>query len=211
MHPLKVYYTYGGEHYLVQWWSHAEQNRIVIARHQSSLDVVINEIIESTDCEIISGYHIDIVAPSNLLTTNATKELRDRKVSYFLDTVIDMINHHTVDVSTHFVKCDTWSPRSKHSYKDDHFDCANCINGIRLVSLTPEELYDRYSSVWVNNFGTFYQESNDGCFSRAEEASDNDELYAVYNDFGHHRQGINIAKCTEYPNNTDSTFLFQDD
>lgn len=223
-HPLKVYFPHGGKHFIAVWWTHDEQNQIVVAKSMPALEKTLNiAISKNSDFEIKEILEVDIVSPPDELCEVAKKEARKRLVNEFFQTItyyIDDMIENKIQIPEIFKICDKWkSTRKDTNKKNDpnHYECGNCFRKISLKNLSVEEFYEKYHLGWDNllkvPFNKKFEISDDGdFFSRAKNANSKMELWSACPHFGHHCKGVELRFVDQNPNdeyiNTNSVLFY---
>jgi len=207
-HPLKVYYPHGGRHFIAVWWTHNEQNQIVVAKSLSAIDQTINNLIkENSDFEIKEILEVDIVSPPTKLCDLAKKEIKKRLADEFFQSVTYYIYNMVedkVEIPEIFKICNKWKPTRKYANKKDdpnHYECSNCFRKISLKNLSIEEFYDKYHSGWNELLKIpIYKDYDDkSCYSRAKNANSKMELWSACPHFGHHCKGVQLRLVDQTP------------
>lgn len=215
-HPLKVIYPYGGQHYALYWWTYDERGHIAIARSERSLLRTAEAIFDKhPDAEIKQMLLIDIVAPSDRMCQEAVEASYKNKVFHFHSEITSRIKElleKNIDIdSKFFAKCEVYQPddpeyETEEYNKNYHYECKNCRNCIRLIGITPNELYDRFNVQWkelsesenlyvLKYRPTIFEKLE--MYSRADKAQDDEILWAASPNFGHHSDGLYPVEITE--------------
>jgi hypothetical protein len=197
-HPLKVYFPHGGKHFVAQFWTHNEQNQIVVARSLSALDRTLNLLIEEDcDLQVNEILEVNIVSPPESLCEMAKIEARRILTSQFFKLITFYIKElvdNKFEMPKAFKPCPKWETEYKDiSRKDDknHLFCKNCYEKIALNALSPEEFYEKYHSKWESIFENRKPFVNElAVYSYAGSSTAKDELWYVDSDFGHHSSGV---------------------
>ncbi len=217
-HPLKVYYPHGGKHFIAIWWTHDEQNQIVVAKSMSALEKTLNIAIQKNyDFEIKEMFEIDIVSPPDSLCALAKKKARENEVQSFFQRVVFEIkdlNENNIQIPEIFGICNRWKSNRKGLLKKDdpkHFECKNCNDGILLKTLSLEEFYEKYYAGWDDLLNVPKQmayKDEKALYSRADTATSGLQLWCVEPRFGHHFSGILI--CTTDQNISPDSYIGTD-
>ena len=211
--PLKVYYPYGGKHFIAIWWTHNEQNQFVVSKTKSGMDAVLNSIINkfvgsnytNDSVEVRKSFEIEIVAPPLELCEKAAKIFREKEVSDFFREVcysFSELKEHKLNLPSTFEYCNKYEekypskPQGKESDDPKHYDCLNCYNKIKLATLSMEAFHEKYHESWSSaDFNrSQYVSKKDPLLltSRAELASSEKILWAATPNFGHHASGTSM-------------------
>jgi len=208
-HPLKVYHSGSGVYYVCRWWSHQEQNSIIIARTEELVKKVWSSTYKKCrNAEAKEVLEVELVAPSILMCENAAKKLHKDEVTNLLNEVtsrFDELIGMGFAIPKQFVECDKWESlyEEEGGYEPSpatlqyHFYCKNCVNKFKLVSLTPEEFYEAFVSKWDSNFPVQdkYEYKYTTTYSRARAAGNDEQIWAATTtDFGHHNKGVSLDK-----------------
>lgn len=221
IHPLKVYYPYGGVHQLLQW-THDERRQIVLARTPNAMEVVVKRIIANQgtkrNIEFKKLFEIDIVAPPANRCAKAI-ELQH------LNDVDDLVNEVCWTLSSKFKKTGLPLPPPfvlcpNASEDEDHFECAydsedklipeHCISGIKLT-ITREEFYNSYREAWYQQNPKRIWTPGPGhpqeVFSRANQATDDESLWIASPGRSHYH-GVWLGELNPNEFSTDSVLFY---
>lgn len=84
--------------------------------------------------------------------------------------------------------------------RDRHNNCKHCEDGLRLVGMTPEELYAKRGAVFEEEQAraerTNHKPRYVRVFSRAEPAKDDEPLWAAIANHGHHADGTYLRELS---------------
>lgn len=223
-HPLKVYYPYGGRHFVLRWHTHNTQHSIIIVRNPIQLSQILNRILDKNlDIEIREGYEVNIVAPPVSLCENAMVLANRELVTEFTREVCCYMKYNVLDKGRKmpplFLHCDSWAPK-KHYYIDSngteiehiedtsenddpkHYDCANCELRVKLSGITTDKFYDLYHDIWHEHLALSALRMENGNqkpypkaqYSQALIAPSEEGLMFASPEFGNHRQGVYFDK-----------------
>ena len=217
-HPLKVYFPHGGKHFIAQFWTHDEQNQIVVAKSLSALDRTLNLLIEKDyDLQVKEIFEVDFVSPPKSLCELAKVEARKIQVEEFYKLITFYVKElvdNKKQLPGIFKICTKWKPVGNDVSKDDkdhHYYCKNCYEKIALKNLSFEEFYEKYHLTWDSTFNNRKQFVDErAVYSRAKPAYQN-ELWFVNPNFGHHSSGATIRLVedpTVYVNTSPVLFYF---
>lgn len=217
-HPLKVYNSAAGIHFLLQWWSHNEQNRVIVARSEKALHSVFKHICHENpdDGRVNRVLEVEFVAPSDEMCQHAIGYNRREDIRLFIDTVIlELQKFSALDkpLPKQFQRCTVYSPSPDYvsegespseSTIEDHYECLNCFNSITLVGYTPESLYNKYHDAWLQSDPIKRRSTEDkfATYSLARQARNDEEIWVAYPDFGPHSKGVALSVIGVYPINT---------
>lgn len=178
-HPCKVYYPYGGHHYLVQWWTHNLQSMMILSRSKSALDQTVQKAIhhfgEKDEIQIREGIEIDIVGPSENLIKKSTERARKQEIHNFVINVLCQVSSElrlNRALPPIFSQC---SARN-HDYCGDDV----CILGLSL-NISKEDLYDKYHTAWNETVGLRPYVCKKEQYSRARQASNEERIWFASN------------------------------
>lgn len=199
---LKVYYPYGGRHFLLHWWTYNERGHIVLAKTEDHvLDIAIRVFEKHPDAEIKSYLEAEIVGPSKLYGTQAEAfALRDRIENFRVEILCGLHNVLEAGKSLppQFEACETYEPEDEQERDEwvqrTHYSCKNCFEKIKMPGMTKEQLYEKYSEAWRKAFPRDRYVDQGLVLSQAEVAKDDEELYFANTAFGHHSSGIELNK-----------------
>lgn len=237
-HPLKVYYPFGGRHFILRWYNYNRQHSIILARSVEQIQLILSTILDKNfDILIKEGYEINIVAPPISLCEKATILANRELVNQFMREVCFFMKNNVMDKNQQmpslFMPCNSWSPK-KYFYTDDngseveyisnnyeeddpdHYDCANCELCVKVIGITPDELYDEYHDSWNKTYDTINPRtiiSNNNqkiypkaMYSKALTALSEEDLMFANTDFGPHRNGVCLDKVC--PKNIDDILFY---
>lgn len=201
---IKVYYPYGGFHYMLHWWSYNERGHVVLCKSEGSMLRVANRIFsEHTNAEIKSYQYVEIVAPPLEYNDLYNKFNRSEAISNFNG----QIRHRLHDVvksgralPPQFSVCGEYSP-TEEEYRlaewaiESHHSCRSCDGGI-VSSLTQEQLYDMYADKWEMLFPKPVRK-DERLPSKGRSAGRGEVLHYALANFGHHANGIVLSPLIE--------------
>lgn len=198
MNPLKVYYPFGGIHYMLRWHTHRAQHKIILTCSREALTLVAHRVFkEEVDAKICEIQKIDIVAPSDVMCARALVAQHEQAVKDFHDAVCfraQMLHQSRERLPELFRLCMKYNPVYDENINDpdlvkDHWECRDCTYRIQVKGFSKEELYDCFHEAWDAAFpylGADYRLRD----SQAEKAPDDKPLRAALPDFGHHSPGV---------------------
>lgn len=205
-HPLKVINSDAGIRYLLQWWSHGEQNQVIVAASERALYPVFRHVCdENSDARVEQVLEVELVAPSDVMCRRAEEHQRAEEVKDFLDEVSFRIKElaeegHPLPVQ--FKRCELWVPDyldegeeipPPDSYRTEwHPDCRNCTAGFSLVDHTPESFYQKYQENWRLIHPVKERIDPKLVYSTAVKANDDESIWVARPDFGHHCHGVSL-------------------
>lgn len=203
--PLKVYYSGGGQKYLLHWWTYNERGHIILASSQESLLATAKRIFQKyPDAEIRDYLRVEIVAPSNRLSEVAAAYEYQQAVSTFeIDLVCSLkeLIESGKKLPEPFKDCEKYDLKDKDNRQkpdrwmyENHYDCQNCRD--RIVFPYPiKEMYDLYGKLWqAINPSERRKPKDERVLSRARLPNNNEKLWIVRGVFGHHLGGIEIEE-----------------
>lgn len=213
-HPLKVYNPAGGIHFLLQWWTHEEQNHIIVARSESAMQTAFNRIcIEEKPDRVKCVLKVELVAPSEKLCQEAAVYSKQQNVKNFMNEMvreIEALSRRGKTIPSQFQICTTYTPSPSYleeceelsEYdREYHMQCCNCYSKVILVGYTQESLYDKYSESWYQaNPMWRRREDKRAVYSHARIAKDDEQIWVAGPDFGHHCGGVQLRNSpSDYP------------
>jgi len=200
--PIKVYYPFGGRHFLLNWVTEHDQGHLFVARSEKAIEKMFTHILDETP-EIKAFCEVEIVAPSRRLCREAAERAYQTDVENFMNQLVWRLREVAkagLPLPSMFSICDKFEdsddPERALTDEDDiHYECKNCYEGVRLNEVSKEELYTRYSERWnreVDPSTPYVDEKL--CVSLARQAEDDEEILAVVGDYGHHQDGIYLGE-----------------
>jgi hypothetical protein len=207
---IPVDYPFGGRRLLLRWWTEHERGHVVIAASESALLATARRVFhDNPDAEIKDALDVEIVAPSKRLEQLAAVCIRREEVFHFHYMVcvhVDAAGKAGFPLPSPFARCETFEPDDEESSpdswaRDNHFGCRHCRSRVRLVGLTPEELFDRYAVNWAEvrpgRAPDVRIRRNAGAMrhvSHAEPAGNDEPLWWARKNFGHHAGGVEFEE-----------------
>lgn len=205
--PLKVYYPLGGKHFLLNWYTDYDRGHVLLARSEAAIKNAFDRHVLDEVPEVKAYCEIEIVAPSKKMCREAAERAYHADVDNFMNQVTwrlrEVLKKH--GALPFFAPCNKFESETSHLHGDgddahedreldEHYDCKNCTEGIRLVGLTKEEFFDRHAERWVLEMDDFRgYEDPKRLVSLAEQAGDDEVLYMALGDYGHHQNGIYLS------------------
>ena len=190
--------------FLLQWSSHDEGSHVILGKSEANVqDVAMHVFKKHNDAKLQSYLEIEIVAPSNKLQELYAYHSRQDGVNNFHQEVVSnmrQIVEAKKKLPPQFAKCTKYDPAEEitDAYSATYYyECRNCKDTIRLVNITPEELYDTYFEAWqkLDLYGWGNRKTKDKrVLSQATQANDDEPLWYAYANFGHHADGIVLAE-----------------
>ena len=204
--PIRVYYPHGGRHFLLNWTTDHDRGHLLVARSEAALRHAFRAILVELP-EILALSEVEIVAPSRRLRFEAAEKayLEEvdsfaRQVSWRLRKVYDKRGR----MPAPFLPCDRYDSRYDDRGEelnvpiDVHYDCKNCVEGVRLIDFTKEWLHERFSERWRREISDEFLSWRDDdpklAVSLAREAHDDEPVMAVVGNYGHHEAGVHIGE-----------------
>lgn len=209
-HPIKVYYPFGGKMLMMHWYTDGDRGHVALAATEDKLCAIAKRVFEEHVSEVSVKYvcEIDIVAPSKRLLAAAAKHNdKDGVEEFHRELTIEMRLAMSAGklLPEPFAACDDYAFSSDEErayytsqeegdyYQDCHAGCVNCDMRVRLVGMTPRELYERYHARWraAHPAKTYHVKGRpERVASRAGASSDDEILWFAGADFGHHNKGV---------------------
>ena len=202
---LRVIYPGGGKKFLLQWWTHNEQHHVILASTQESVYATAKRVFAThKEVKLRLYLEVDVVAPSPKMSLDAAIWDREEGVLDFLTTVSSRL-HEAASLGhplpPEFLLCGKYLPREEMDddeikwARKSHYSCQNCTEGICLVGLSPEILYDKYKVAWDVTHPTPKPKGQaPRVVSRAVPAVDGEPLWYCSADFGHHASGVDLQE-----------------
>lgn len=222
---LKVYYPLGGKHRVLRYQTHSRGGHIIVTpcRYRcSSHQVVIKSamtIIEhlsnrASSFSFTDYLEVEIVAPSAIRCAVAEEIDHANKIKDFLTDVCCSIaeclinpNYPKQPLPPEFKLCPNPVVGKYHWTCQDDNGNDTCVAGIQLSNITPEKLFEKYSSAWDMKYPKQKYLDNKEVVSRAEQAKDHESLWMAGCDFGAHRNGVFLREL-EHDEFFSETVLF---
>lgn len=223
-HPLKVLYREGGRHFILSYYTHEDQNKLIIAKLEQALLHTAKLAFERHDyVEPKELLEIDIVAPNEQICLNAVKAFKKEYIETFLRGHIapklDMLVKNSMPLPKQFTVCKKYNPSNEGLTDEEwlsrcdstndrvyHFDCLDCFCGYTLVGISEEELFDQYSPNSYFNIKKYHDLSfpidNNYGYSIANPSNPNKDLFLA-KDFSY---GIDL--CLHENVMIDSCFFY---
>lgn len=213
-HPIKVYYPFGGKMLMLHWYTDGDRGHVALAPTEDKLRAIARRVFEEhvSEVSIKSVCEIDIVAPSErLLVAAAMHNDKDRIEDFRRELTIEM--RVAMDAGKTlpepFAACDDYAFSSEEDrvgytpdddtreyYLDHHVGCMNCDMRVRLIGMTPRELYEKHHDRWraAHPVKTYHVKGRpERAASRANTATNNN-LWFAGADFGHHNKGVYLRE-----------------
>lgn len=219
--PIEVYYPFGGRKFLLNWWTYSDRGHVVIADTEAQLLKIAHKVFaDNWDAEIKALCEVDIRAPSKKLCLEAAERTRREEIDLFAREMawdIKKAIEARQPLPVGFERCVQYDNPDADPEGDgpssSHWDCRNCVEGVRLGGFSRDELYERYHDRWRKEIHPDHRRpARDPKrpypqVSRAPQAADEDELHTAVADFGHHSTGINLVDEPVYHNRTPLFFF----
>ena len=207
-HPLRVYNPGSGIRYLLQWWTHNEQNHVIVAESEKALYPVFKHVCDRySDARVNKVLEVELVAPSNQMCQKALEARKANEINSFCNEVMHRIKELMeggYPLPPQFKRCGNWIPDYLEegeeipipdSYCTEwHPNCRNCNTGFILVGHTPESLYDNYSEAWRSIHPIKTHEDKKLVCSLARQANDGEDIWIASASFGHHSPGVGLVQ-----------------
>jgi hypothetical protein len=223
-HDLKVYYPYGGRHYLLCWWTHNEQHHLIVAKTHESVEKSFATVLKAhADAEPRDFLQVDIVSPEQKYLDAYAKEQMEREVRTFWGHLMSTVREYreeTGKIPSRLKRCtkyvDKYASENKAKEDEHHWDCENCCEGYLPVEGTFESVYMQYRDTYLE----LHDRSNSRVIVKAPPIREKKvkssaplqdtalPLYAITPNFGHHSHGIVMGSEVDVEEMTDTYLLF---
>jgi hypothetical protein len=198
---VRVFYPGGGRRFMLHWWTYDERGHLVLAPTESGLQAVAARVFQKhPDAEIKAFAEIDIVGPSaHHCALAELHDARDRIATFHHELVWRLREAVTAgrDLPAPFAVCTNYEPEEEDEgvgdeawARETHNGCRHCKERIRLVGLTPSDLYAQYHAAWYAANPSRAHEDRRLVPSRAPAADNHEPLWYASADFGHHSGGV---------------------
>jgi hypothetical protein len=209
---LLVYYPRGGVLQMLYWWTQHERGHLVLAPTEQGTRAIARRVFEEhPDAEIRAYCEIEVVGPPRRLHVLAE--------SHALREAIDMFHREVVSLMRDAVKegrslpppfevCERYEI-DKDEEDDEtgsadewsrsvHYGCKHCMETIRMVGLTPAELWALHHEAWQKlpfawKRGTARRDLKRQPH-RGPAGVDGEPLWSACAEFGDHAAGIALAE-----------------
>lgn len=212
-YELKVFYPFGGEHYLLRWWTHGMQHQLIVAKSKSQAEGMFKSALDNHSDGVAKEFlRVDIVSPTKeqceeYSEARFKQEVGSWKCNYLWIAKDYYEKYNKLPGKMEF--CTNYKSEDVDITEADdktHYDCVNCSEKIRLVSSSFEELYlkdiEKYSNTWAR------KPDRRMLKSKAPYPDTSKPIYAVGQSFGHHCTGILLeAGISAFPN--EALFFYQ--
>lgn len=199
-HQLKVYYPYGGKHFILRWHSHNEGNHLIIAKSKDAAEHTFSLVLkEHSDVTVKDFLQINIVAPTDEQCKLHEARCIEMYVSLFWQHYSFIANEYrdtNGKLPSSLKECLNYS--SKYEEYDDydkerHNFCINCCNKIMPTSGTMKEIYLANREQFLQNNSTNYNHKTKQSIA---PKADQSKIEVVKGSFGHHSIGVDFAEDT---------------
>ena len=202
---MKVFYPGGGRRFLLHWWTYDERGHLVLAPTEPGLQAVATRVFQKhPDAEIKAFAEIEIVGPSaRLCALSELHDARDRIATFHHELVWRLREAVTAgrDLPAPFAVCTNYEPEEEvegdgHEAwaRETHYGCLHCKERIRLVGLTPADLYAQYHAAWYAANPSRAHEDRRLVPSRAPAADDHEHLWFAEANFSDHSGGVVLTE-----------------
>lgn len=207
--PFLVHCSLGGEFFMLHWWTYNERGNLILARSEESLNSVAMSVFNRhTDARIDAYQLIEIVAPPTLFGQLSEEYDRKEDVEVFLNLMcykINVAHERGESLPLPFEKCNDYDESGEGEEGEgdtQHYNCGKCKYKIKLT-ITPEELFDRYSERWYALYPERQWRKETRTLSKGRPAELSEKLQCALADFGHHSSGIFLQEVdvTTHENN----------
>jgi hypothetical protein len=196
-----------GKWHMLRWYTDDDRGHIILAPTARSLGHVAARVFaEHEDAAITDYCEIEIVGPSRRMNELATEHNRRERVAMFhreVVTAIQAVVKAGRAIPGPFVLCRKYAPEKGGTVdawtKEQHYGCANCMDTLQLVGLTPHGLYEAYYDRWTaaapnGRLWDYHGRSEKLQPSRAPAATARERLWYASADFGPHAKGVRLDK-----------------
>lgn len=201
---MKVFFPNGGKFLMFNWWSYNEGSHIILAHNEASMNSTALRIFnEYNEVEIKEYCEIEIVGPPIKFSQAAADFDRQQHINIFHMNISYRLSQAVelgLTLPPMFKVCDTYEFKYDDDYisneVDEYHTYCKCIEKIRLVNLTPEELFNKYHETWyeLTGYDYYYDDNPKHIISKAIPATDCESLWFAAARFGDHSDGILIQK-----------------
>ena len=209
MSALHVVYPHGGRVFLLHWWTYDDRGHMIVSPTERGLIASARRIFtENPDAEIKGYSEVEIVAPGPKLHALAAQQVLNERVGAFFYEVSHRLREAAEAgraLPPPFERCTKFESDDEESTPDEwtiaqHSGCKHCKETIRLVGMTPGDLYARHHTRWLATHPDHPEnrdrsrEGKGRVESRARVARDDEHLWAVRANFGPHSKGLVLAE-----------------
>jgi hypothetical protein len=199
-YDLKVYYPFGGPHYLIRWYEHDEGHHIILCRNKTSVEAAIlpvNRKFGPVKCK--EYMKVDIVAPSEEIISAYAKKQFENEVGLFWQyygSLAKSYKERFHRLPSKLKNCKKFKSRWENPSEDDldkknHYSCANCHGGLLPVTGTAEEVFLEHRDAYRKETERSYKQPKS--YYPPKEAYDPSlPLYRASPNFGHHSSGVDL-------------------
>jgi hypothetical protein len=198
----KVYYPFGGRHFLLNWRTDYDQGHLLVARTEAQIEKMFVHILD--EVSVIQAYcEVEIVAPSPLMCRTAALAAHQQLVENFMNAITWRLRgalRAGGSLPAIFALCDTFvdkddPERPCNLGNTDHYGCANCYEGVRFIGITKEALYELCGERWQHETGNDLADPIDRRLrvSCARQAENDEVLLTAVGDYGPHQQGVYLG------------------
>jgi len=173
----KIKYNQSGERFILNWYTHNEQSRLIVAKSKSAVIQTANKIIKSpyysSELEFRNFLKIELVSLSKRKLSELENEFIQEDIKYFYESFLRhlwlLFRNDPKELPNKFQFCNC------ESYCDD-------CGGIRVISsYSKEELYQLYSENYTKLFGknSYYAPCYDASIQiyLARQVNDYEDIY----------------------------------
>jgi hypothetical protein len=201
-YPLRVRWPHMfGPRYVLLWWTHEQQNRIIMATSEAKCvelygAKLINEVDDSM--KPVAFFKVDVVAPPLRYRLEHAKQSMTNEVAEFCRYVSEQAALLEPNIPNMIGRCDSFAPDDDFfgTYDEErdrweaahHLGCINCFNG---YVFDVDNLFREKKYMYRRRLNrTVY-----GALSQATEAQKGRRLYMVVTQTGPHQPGVTIIRA----------------
>lgn len=168
LYPMKVFYPYGGKHFMLFWEELDEGKNIILSKSKSGIDDCIKYLAEK-GATIIQFSEIDIVAPSEELCLKVVK-LRERyDIKIFYNNLVSKLLSSGItpgdkSISDLFDKCPSYDDGQPYYCNCNRL---KCYCGFLLKGMSLKGFYNKYNNKFQHMFYHEPRENKNGKYSEA--------------------------------------------
>lgn len=192
-----------GQHLMLNWWSHNEQNHLSVAKTEDQLVTIFERVLadqRSDDAKPVAVWAINVVKPPRWLELRTARLRQEQEIDAFKGWVARsalVLAEAGKPLPPAVTRCPLYRPRRADSEPDQwqaerHSDCQDCTDGLRfkLEDFYPR-LQQKYRSEMIRFQSGYMKIAN---ASRAPVADPKTPLFEARVTTGHHREGTGLIE-----------------